>query len=559
MPAGPSPARELFEKLADDFRFDRLVVDHILDLKLESLRVRAGEGPHSLTELPTCFSVVETFKAWCHFIPWDGFRFPIIADLLQADTFSRLPAGPRLMGARMSIGTQTGAVASAKAAPSLVTRVLSAPGADCPKGKSVVCTDTVSTSNLNSNPRSEVSNVGTVLQVQILETPPKEPHPKRQVDDVLPVATPVRSSLQAKAKLSEPDTVVTTPVMKHRFSTPGRPLAPSQTSFSRMFFSPAPVVKQPEPERKAPAPVAAAGTAASVPAPVPASVMATKDEKMAKSPESQPATDGSVGETTPVTPVSLHKISAAIFGNRGAVECFRGRVRYRRGPTAKAEATAKAKAKNTKEQVGRPRGKRRNLAVKVVGRKAMAKAKAKSASKAAVMRGKAMKAVSARRRRARPVPEVSREDPMEVVKDQADPADLADPADQAGGRPMRMILAGKDALKTASRKAPEIPPPRIRSAAAAADEGKESEDELPLSRLIEQKAPVSKVPAPTSWSEQLSYPLESAKFPIRIYPMGQAPQDEDDPWSSCSEPEDDDLLDAGKGCVTELVWCRESF
>lgn len=396
-------------------------------------------------------------------------------------------------------------------------------------------------------------------EVQILETPPKEPHPKRQVDDVLPVATPVRSSLQAKAKLSEPDTVVTTPVMKHRFSTPGRPLAPSQTSFSRMFFSPAPVVKEPEPERKAPAPVAAAGTAASVPAPVPASVMATKDEKMAKSPESQPATDGSVGETTPVTPVSLHKISAAIFGNRGAVECFRGRVRYRRGPTAKAEATAKAKAKNTKEQVGRPRGKRRNLAVKVVGRKAMAKAKAKSASKAAVMRGKAMKAVSARRRRARPVPEVSREDPMEVVKDQADPADLADPADQAGGRPMRMILAGKDALKTASRKAPEIPPPRIRSAAAAADEGKESEDELPLSRLIEQKAPVSKVPAPTSWSEQLSYPLESAKFPIRIYPMGQAPQDEDDPWSSCSEPEDDDLLDAGKGCVTELVWCRESF
>jgi len=142
---------------------------------------------------------------------------------------------------------------------------------------------------------------------------------------------------------------------------------------------------------------------------------------------------------------------------------------------------------------------------------------------------------------------------MEVVKDQADPAD------QAGGRPMRMILAGKDALKTASRKAPEIPPPRIRIAAAA-DEGEESEDELPLSRLIEQKAPVSKVPAPTSWSEQLSYPLESAKFPIRIYPMGQAPhEDEDDPWSSCSEPEDDDLLDAGKGCVTELVWCRESF
>lgn len=379
-------------------------------------------------------------------------------------------------------------------------------------------------------------------EVQILETPPKEPHPKRQVDDVLLVPTPVRSSLQAKAKLSEPDTVVTTPVMKHRFSTPGRPLA-SQTSFSRMFFSPAPVVKQPEPEPKAPAPQASA------------LVMATRDEKMATSPESRPTTDGSVVETTPVTPVSLHKISAAIFGNRGAVECFRGRVRYRRGPTAKAEATAKAKAKSTK--VGRARGKRAKdpkVAVKGTRRKAVAKAKAKRAAKAAVMRGKATKAVSRRRARARHVPEESREDPMEIVKDPADPAD------QAGGRPMRMILAGKDALKTASRKAPEIPPLRnsIVPASAKAAEGDESEDELPLSRLTLQPL-VSKVAAPTSWSEQLSSPLESAKFPIRIYPMGQEPHDEDDPWSSCSEPEDDDLLDAGKGCVTELLWCRESF
>eukprot|EP00435_Cladocopium_sp_Y103_P002624 s2393_g1.t1 len=63
-----------------------------------------------------------------------------------------------------------------------------------------------------------------------------------------------------------------------------------------MFFSPAPVVKQPEVELKepkepeapahAPAPVASAETEASVPA----SVMASKDEKMAKSPESRVAT-----------------------------------------------------------------------------------------------------------------------------------------------------------------------------------------------------------------------------------------------------------------------------
>ena len=46
MPAGPSPARELFEKLADDFRFDRLVVDHILDLKLE----RLSDFHHYVTE-----------------------------------------------------------------------------------------------------------------------------------------------------------------------------------------------------------------------------------------------------------------------------------------------------------------------------------------------------------------------------------------------------------------------------------------------------------------------------------------------------------------------------
>eukprot|EP00435_Cladocopium_sp_Y103_P021555 s228_g5.t1 len=46
MPAAPSPARELFEKLADDFKFDRRVVDRIMDLKLESL----SDFRHYVTE-----------------------------------------------------------------------------------------------------------------------------------------------------------------------------------------------------------------------------------------------------------------------------------------------------------------------------------------------------------------------------------------------------------------------------------------------------------------------------------------------------------------------------
>ena len=73
-------------------------------------------------------TIVHTFKAWCPFVTWDGFQFPLIEDLLldevftqfrtwrqNDDTWSGLPATPRVVSNRdrptfrMSTGTQTGA------------------------------------------------------------------------------------------------------------------------------------------------------------------------------------------------------------------------------------------------------------------------------------------------------------------------------------------------------------------------------------------------------------------------------------------------------------------
>ena len=84
-------------------------------------------------------TIVHTFKAWCPFVTWDGFQFPLIEDLLldevftqfrtwqqNDDTWSGLPATPRVVsnrdrpGFRMSTGTQTGAASSAQAAPPLI-------------------------------------------------------------------------------------------------------------------------------------------------------------------------------------------------------------------------------------------------------------------------------------------------------------------------------------------------------------------------------------------------------------------------------------------------------
>ncbi|CAE7875557.1 unnamed protein product, partial [Symbiodinium sp. KB8] len=57
----------------------------------------------------------------------------------------------------------------------------------------------------------------------------------------------------------------------------------------------------------------------------------------------------------------------------------------------------------------------------------------------------------------------------------------------------------------------------------------------------------------------LSQPLDSAEFPIRVYTAGEEEEESEDPWSSCSEPEDADLIGGLEAGTTELVWCRSSF
>jgi len=91
-------------------------------------------------------SIVGAFKSLCWFATWDRFQFPMIEDLLNQEGFLAfipwrhsqgrygLPAGPRVVSAverpavRMSLGVQTGAAASNKAAPPLVPFGLGADG-----------------------------------------------------------------------------------------------------------------------------------------------------------------------------------------------------------------------------------------------------------------------------------------------------------------------------------------------------------------------------------------------------------------------------------------------
>ena len=83
--------------------------------------------------------LIGTFKSLCPFKDWSTFKFPMIEDLINQPVFLRfaswrrehgfwdgMPAGPRKVGLeerayfRMSVGTQTGAASSGKAAPPLV-------------------------------------------------------------------------------------------------------------------------------------------------------------------------------------------------------------------------------------------------------------------------------------------------------------------------------------------------------------------------------------------------------------------------------------------------------
>ena len=93
-------------------------------------------------------SVVAAFQALCYSVSWAGFKFPMVEDLLLDPCFSSfhtwrsnnnsllpgMPAGPRVVSLsersmfRMTLGVQTGAGASGKAAPPLVPFGLGADG-----------------------------------------------------------------------------------------------------------------------------------------------------------------------------------------------------------------------------------------------------------------------------------------------------------------------------------------------------------------------------------------------------------------------------------------------
>eukprot|EP00434_Breviolum_minutum_P041739 symbB.v1.2.037130.t1/scaffold5398.1/size27587/3 len=176
--------------------------------------------------------------------------------------------------------------------------------------------------------------------------------------------------------------------------------------------------------------------------------------------------------------------------------------------------------------------KRRTTKAKVKQIRAKAKAKAKISVKVP-------RKVEAKRAK-----EVARVNvPQAAPNSEAAPVDVVNNKASGGNAPMRMILAGEDALKTTSLKLPEIPALHIASTPQVAT-------------TLSDAGPFGWRP-PKSWAEQLRYPLESTQFPVRIYPMSQeSSEDLDDPWSSCSEPEEDDLLDREGRSVTELVWCR---
>mgnify|MGYP002803399775 CR=1 FL=1 len=397
--------------------------------------------------------------------------------------------------------------------------------------------------------RMEESDAKATPEVQIVDTPPKGPNPRKlQVEDVVPVATPLRQKAKLNDSKSDPDAFSTPPVMKTRFSTPGRPLAETGT-LSRMFFSTpsgstvAPVAPAPQ----AP-PVQAAAMALTPP-------MERKEKVNTATPSvSEPSIDGSVGATTPNTPVSLPKISSAIFGQRETVECF-PRSLIKRRSIAHRQVAAKAKAKASMKVILKAKvkankvRKRRTTKAKVKQIRAKAKAKAKISVKVP-------RKVEAKRAK-----EVARVNvPQAAPNSEAAPVDVVNNKASGGNAPMRMILAGEDALKTTSLKLPEIPALHIAStpqvATTLSDAGKESDDDMPLCALAEL-APLTKLKRPPkSWAEQLRYPLESTQFPVRIYPSQESEEDLDDPWSSCSEPEEDDLLDREGRSVTELVWCR---
>ncbi len=92
-------------------------------------------------------TVVAAFHAFCFSVAWEGFKFPMVENLLLDPCFrsfhnwrpehcilSDLPAGPRVVAAseramfRMTLGMQTSAGASGKAAPPLVPFGLGADG-----------------------------------------------------------------------------------------------------------------------------------------------------------------------------------------------------------------------------------------------------------------------------------------------------------------------------------------------------------------------------------------------------------------------------------------------
>ncbi|CAE7675238.1 unnamed protein product [Symbiodinium sp. CCMP2592] len=136
---------------------------------------------------------------------------------------------------------------------------------------------------------------------------------------------------------------------------------------------------------------------------------------------------------------------------------------------------------------------------------------------------------------------------------------VLNPSTTAGS--MRLILAGEDAT---GRKPPaplRTPPPPARQRKVESNEVPgDSDDERPLSTLFDaEDAPLTQLLPSSTWSCLLSQPLDSAEFPIRVYPLEEEVEESEDPWSSCSEPEDADLIGGMEAGTTELVWCRSSF
>eukprot|EP00439_Symbiodinium_sp_Y106_P051292 s2366_g6.t2 len=346
-------------------------------------------------------------------------------------------------------------------------------------------------------------------------------------------------------------------LQKKQPATPPR----SASSCSRLFFSPVPMCRvakdppqEPEEPKKPKAEVCSADRGSESPS-----------QTSAAEPEQVEALEASEGEKAMLTElpskISCHAISSGRM--QAPVEQLSLRSSKRRPWTAlqvtriSSGSASRPKRQGFAQARTLPRREARCCALKL-GLLGQALAAKLSRTYSTTMQGRKRRKTN---RSAQDLPAVrcQAREPTGLARNAGSTEAVLNPSTTAGS--MRLILAGEDAT---GRKPPaplRTPPPPARQWKVESNEVPgDSDDERPLSTLFDaEDAPLAQLLPSSTWSCLLSQPLESAEFPIRVYPLEEEEEESEDPWSSCSEPEDADLIGGTEAGTTELVWCRSSF